>query len=148
MDSLMGNTAAVIALIAAGIFFMTGLLTGYWKYQCMRNHPRAEAPFYVHTAHRAALMYAFAAQLLAVFAALSAFPVWLNSIAVSAPILFFGMAIVHYIKLGKSTDSNNSLRDSLDKAKDYAVLNALSVAEIGGFGLLFLGFLFRLLSFG
>ena len=95
MDALIGNTASKIALTAAGIFFMAGLLTGLWKYLCMRKHPEAIAPHYVNIAHRAALMYAFSAQLLAVFAAISAFPGWVNTTAVIPPLLFFAIAIFH-----------------------------------------------------
>jgi hypothetical protein len=144
MDALIGNTASKIALTAAGIFFMAGLLTGLWKYLCMRKHPEAIAPHYVNIAHRAALMYAFSAQLLAVFAAISAFPGWVNTTAVIPPLLFFAIAIFHYIQLGLHTDSNNSMRDSADRNKDYMVLNVLAVAEIGGFSVLLLGFFVRL----
>jgi hypothetical protein len=146
MEELLNSTASRIALTASGIFFMAGLLTGVWKYICIRQHPRAEAPYYVNTAHRAALMYAFSAQLLAVFAAISAFSNLVNTIAVIPPLLFFGIAISHYVQLGLTTDSNNSLRDSPDKAKDYQILNILAVSEIGGFSVLFLGFLLRLLA--
>ena len=146
MDAFLNNTASCIALSVSGIFFMAGLLTGLWKYMCMRKHPQAEAPHYVNVAHRAALMYAFSSQLLAVFAAISAFPGWLNTIAVIPPLLFFSIAIVHYVQLGMTTNSNNSLRDSADKAKDYQILNILAVAEIGGFSVLLIGFFVRLLT--
>ncbi len=144
MDIFINNTASCIALSAAGIFFMAGLLTGLWKYLCMRTHPQAEAPYYVSTAHRAALMYAFSAQLLGVFASISAFPGWVNTVAVIPPLVFFGISIVHYVQLGMTTLSNNSLRDSAEKSKDYLILNVLAVAEIGGFGVLLLGFFIRL----
>ena len=144
MEELLNHTAPRIALICSGIFFMTGLLTGVWKYLCMRQRQSAEAPYYVNTAHRAALMYAFAAQLLAVFAALSAFSDRVNTIAVIFPLLFFAIAIVHYINLGLTTDSNNSMRDSTDRKKDYLILNILAVAEIGGFSVLLVGFFLRL----
>jgi len=140
MEELLINTAPRIALIASGIFFMTGLLTGVWKYLCMRQHQSADAPHYVNTAHRAALMYAFAAQLLAVFAATSAFSDTVNTVAVIFPLLFFGIAVAHYINLGLTTGSNNSMRDSADRKKDYLILNILAVAEIGGFAVLLLGF--------
>ena len=91
-------------------------------------------------------MYAFSAQLLAVFAAVNAFPIWLNTVTVIPPLLFFAIAIVHYVQLGLTTDSNNSLRDSPDKAKDYLILNILAIAEIGGFSVLLLGFFVRLLA--
>jgi hypothetical protein len=144
MEILLTNTASCFALTASGIFFMTGLLTGLWKYICMRKTADREAPFYVNTAHRAALMYAFSAQLIAVFAALSAFPVWLNTVAVISLLSFFTLAIIHYIQLGLTSYSKNSLRDSPNIAKDYLILNVLAVAEIGGFSVLLLGFLVRL----
>jgi hypothetical protein len=144
MEELLTHTASRIALSASGIFFMTGLLTGVWKYLCMKQSEKTEAPPYVNTAHRAALMYAFAAQLLAVFAATSAFSDTVNTIAVTFPLLFFGIAIFHYINLGLSTESNNSIRDSADRKKDYLILNVLAVAEIGGFSVLLIGFSLRL----
>ena len=146
MEELLNHTAPRIALIASGIFFMTGLLTGVWKYICMRQNQRAEAPYYVNTAHRAALMYAFAAQLLAVFAATSAFSDTVNTVAVIFPLLFFGIAIFHYINLGLTTESNNSMRDSSDRSKAYLILNILAVSEIGGFSVLLLGFFLRILD--
>ncbi len=146
MDTLLNNSASCVALSAAGIFFLAGLLTGLWKYLCMRKSPQAEAPHYVNVAHRAALMYAFSAQLLAVFAATSAFPTWLNTVAVILPLLFFAIAIVHYVQLGSTSNSNNSLRDSQDKSKDYLILNILAIAEIGGFSVLLTGFFVRLLA--
>lgn len=144
METLLAAPASRIALTAAGLFFMAGLLTGVWKYACMRRHPSSEAPFYVTTAHRAALMYAFAAQLIAIFAAASALPSIVNTIAVIPPLLFFGIAIAHYVHLGLTTDSNNSLRDSTEPGKDHLALIALSVAEIGGFSVLLIGFFVQL----
>lgn len=144
METLLATTASRIALTASGLFFMAGLLTGLWKYACMRQHPQTEAPFYVNTAHRASLMYAFAAQLLATFAATSAFSPMVNTFAVIPPLLFFGIAIFHYVHLGLTTKSNNSLRDSANRKKDYVALNVLSAAEIGGFAVLLTGFLMRL----
>jgi hypothetical protein len=146
MEELLTHTASRIALGASGIFFMIGLLTGLWKYLCMRQSQKIEAPHYVNIAHRAALLYAFAAQLLAVFAALSAFSDTINTISVIFPLLFFGIAIFHYINLGMTTESNNSIRDSADRTKDYLILNVLAAAEIGGFSVLLVGFFLRLWS--
>lgn len=146
MEALLVNTASRLALCASGIFFMAGLLTGYWKYQCMKKHANAEAPYYVNTAHRAALMYAFAGQLLAVFASLSAFSGMTNTVAVAAPLVFFVISILHYVQLGFTSASNNSLRDSANPQKDHLILNVLSAAEIGGFAVLLTGFFFTVFS--
>jgi hypothetical protein len=144
MEELLAHTASRIALSCSGIFFMIGLLTGAWKYLCIRQNQKAESPHYVNIAHRAALLYAFAAQLLAVFAALSAFSDTVNTVATIFPLLFFGIAIAHYINLGLTTDSNNSIRDSTNRTKDYLILNILAVSEIGGFSVLLVGFFLRL----
>jgi len=146
MDALLNTTASTVALCAAGLFFLVGLLTGLWKYVCMRRNAEAKAPYYVDVAHRAALMYAYSAQLLAVFATLSVLPAWVNTAAVVLPLFFFAMAMVHYVQWGATTTSNNSLRDSSNKNVDYLVLNTLAAAEIGGFSVLLLGFFLRLLA--
>lgn len=146
MDSLLNKTASTVALAAAGLFFLSGLLTGLWKYVCMRRSPDSKAPYYVDVAHRASLMYAFSAHLLAVFASLSTLPPSVNTTAVVLPLIFFALAIVHYVQWGATSTSNNSLRDSKNKNADYMILNALAVAEIGGFSVLLIGFFIRLLA--
>ena len=66
----MENPAVALAVLAAGVFFLVGLLTGAWKYRAMMRSERAVAPTYVDVAHRASLLYSFAALLLAVTLAL------------------------------------------------------------------------------
>ncbi len=143
MDALLNTMASFIALSAAGLLFLVGLLTGVWKYVCMRRNPEAKSRYYIDVAHRAALMYAFSAQLLAVFAALSIFPPWVNTVAVALPLIFFALAQVHYVQWGATSTSSNSLRDSPNKSVDYLILNMLAAAEICGFSVLLLGFFLR-----
>lgn len=146
MDGLIGTHATRIAMSASGIYFMVGLLTGMWKYLAMRTSPRFEAPVYVNIAHRAALMYAFAALLLAVFASLSALSDTLNTIGVILPLLFFTLAQLHYIQLGLTNNTDNSMRDASNRNSEFMILNALTLAEIGGFAVLLTGFVMRLVG--
>ncbi|WP_421843998.1 hypothetical protein [Marinobacter algicola] len=75
-----------ICLSAAFLFFMTGLLTGIWKYRHMARSEDATSPVYVDIAHRSSLLYSFAALLLAAFSAHSVLADWVNTIAaVAAP---------------------------------------------------------------
>ena len=60
-----------LGIVAAGVFFLTALLTGVWKYLQIRASENATAHPYVDIAHRASLMYSFAALLLAEFAVIS-----------------------------------------------------------------------------
>lgn len=140
--------AQQLAMIAAGIFFLTALLAGVWKYRCIMSSPEAKAPVYVDLAHRTALMYSFAAILLAEFASRSAWPDTVNLFAVLAPIVFFAAAIMSYVLHGLLRDTDNQFRAPhrlgsriLSSGVVRGHMTALIVAEIGGFVVLFAGYL-------
>jgi hypothetical protein len=144
MDQLLDSNAPVVALIAAGVFFMTALFTGAWKYYCIMASEQSEAPYYVNIAHRASLLYSFAALLIAVFAALSAFPDVVNLVATVVPLFFFGFAIFLYIQLGLKNETDNQFRTLADPGTMKVLMMALMIGEIGGFGMLFAGLIWRL----
>ncbi|GAA5315010.1 MAG: hypothetical protein AseanaTS_02140 [Candidatus Pelagadaptatus aseana] len=141
----LNETAVVISMLCSGVFFMTGLLTGAWKYFAMVASENYKAPYYVDVAHRASLMYAFAAMLLAVFAYFSAFSDTTNTIAAVFPLLFFAISIALYIVLGIKNETNNQLRDAEDKSATAKAMYVLMFAEIGGFAVLFAGFIASIL---
>lgn len=145
MEAIINQTAPTIAISCAGIFFMTGLLTGVWKFFRIMNSEAFKAPYYVDIAHRSALLYSYAALLIAVFAYLSAFADWVNIPATIAPLLFFAIAIFNYIKLGVKNTTDNQLRDSGNPAADKMIMAALAISEIGGFLILLIGFFVRIL---
>ncbi len=145
MEAMLDSTASTVALSAAGLFFLAGLLTGSWKYRRMRASETGRAPHYVDIAHRAALIYSFAALLLAVFACLSAFPDWVNTAATVAPLAFFALSIGQYVLLGLQNETDNQIRDSANPATEKLVFTLLEIAEIGGFSVLLIGFAARLL---
>ena len=55
------NPAIKLSLAASGIFLMTGLLSGILKYRRIMTSAEHRAPVYVDIAHRASLLYSFAA---------------------------------------------------------------------------------------
>lgn len=130
-----------IALTASGTFFLTALLTGVWKYRHMLLSEGHVAPIYVDTAHRAALLYSFAALLLARLVEESPFPLAVNLLAIGGPLTFFAVAIASYIGLGLENRTDNQFRER--NFNTTWGMAALIVAEIGGFGVLFAGFLLR-----
>lgn len=140
--------AVAIARLACGGLFLTGLVTGLWKYRCMMTDPAGQAPAYVDICHRAALMYAFACLVLAEFAARSAWAGPVNAAAVLVPVLFFATAVIGYAVHGVLRDTDNQFRRPHRMGRGHVhghVLNAyivlLAVGEIGGFAVLFAGFL-------
>lgn len=141
-------TADLFCLLAAGVFFMSGLLTGVWKYTSIMGAENAQAPVYVDIAHRTSLMYAFAAILMREFVPYSPLGPTGTLWAVAVPILFFASAIAMYILHGILRDTDNQLRRPhvLGRGTVPGVLItiymvALIAGEIGGFAILFFGLL-------
>jgi len=144
----LAEPAVRLCVIASGVFFLMALLTGAWKYFHIARSEKAVAPVYVDIAHRAALMYSFASLLLAVFAGLSAWSATVNLIAAALPLAFFAFAIGGYVAHGVLRDTDNQfLRPhrigpvALHPALLAGFMWALMAAEIGGFAVLFAGFL-------
>lgn len=135
----------------AGLFFLSGLLTGIWKYIQMEKSAEAKAHYYVDIAHRTSLMYAFACVLLAHFVSMSVFSDWVNALSAAFPILFFVLAVLGYVVHGILGDTDNQLRKPNVLGKKtlpaYFIsifMWSLIVCEVGGFLVLFTGFLLGL----
>jgi len=140
--------AVRLCLVAAGVFFMAGLLTGAWKYVAIARSPKAQAPVYVDIEHRAALLYSFASILLAEFASKSVWSSRTNVVAAALPLAFFALAIAGYVIHGLLRDTDNQfIRPhrlgplTVPPAALTGFMLALIAAEIGGFVVLFAGFL-------
>ena len=138
--------AVALALLAAGVFFSSGLLTGVWKYVKMNASPDATAPMYVDIAHRTSLMYSFASILVAVFAFFSQHSDTINFYAVLALVSFFALSIEMYLVHGWLNDTDNQLRRPHRLGKHTvphklitAFMWSLVAAEIGGFAVLLHG---------
>jgi hypothetical protein len=141
-------TAASLCLLAAGLFFMSGLLTGLWKYLCIARSETATAPVYVDIAHRTSLMYSFSALLLREFVPTSPLSAAGTRWAVGIPLLFFAAAIGTYLLHGLLRDTDNQLRaphrlgrGTLPGVLIHGFMWALALGEIGGFAILLWGFL-------
>lgn len=143
---MLAEPAVKLCIVAAGIFFLGGLLTGGWKYFHMARSPTATAPVYVDICHRASLLYSFAALLLAVFAHLSVWPPLVDFLAAAAALAYFAAAIGTYLVHGILRDTDNQLlkphrlgSGTVHPALVGVFMWTLMAAEIGGFVVLFAG---------
>jgi preprotein translocase subunit SecG len=128
-----------ITLLAAGLIFLLALGLGVWKYRQIVVAEDHRAHAYVDIAHRAALLYAFATALIAVFVELSAWPAWVNLTAAMVAVFFFVAAIASYILHGARRDTENQFNHP---ARGTGLSMALLiVGEIGGFAVIFAGFI-------
>ncbi|GGK57068.1 hypothetical protein [Nocardia camponoti] len=129
-----------ITLLITGVIFLAALALGVWKYSGMRTSLKGAPHPYVDIAHRAALMYAFAGVLLAVFTELSAWPTAVNLAADVVVLAFFIGAIASYAWHGWRRDTTNQFSGMISTELKLAMY-ALIVGEIGGFAVLFSGFI-------
>lgn len=132
-----------LALIASATFFLAGLVLGVWKFLGMANSADGLAHPYIDTAHRAALMYAFATVMIAVFVQVSQLPAGLELFAVSLLVAYFGIAIMTYVIHGWKKDTDNQVRNMGAAATGF--MWSLVAAEIGGFLIIFYGLVTALL---
>lgn len=127
-----------VTLLAAGLIFLWALVLGVWKYHSVATSPDHQAHVYVDIAHRAALMYAFATALTAVFVELSAWPTAVNLVAAGVLVFFFAAAIASYCLHGALRDTDNQF--ARPTPGTGAFMYALIVGEIGAFAVLLAGF--------
>lgn len=130
-------TAYALAILAAGIFFLNALLTGVWKYVEIASSEQARAHPYVDIAHRASLMYSFAALLMAQFVEISELPNSTELVATALPLAYFAMAILGYMVQGLLKKTDNQFRGAHPSLGWF--MWTLILGEIGGFGVLFYG---------
>lgn len=142
------DSVAKLTIISAGVFFLTGLLTGVIKYRQIAASESATAHPYIDICHRAALLYAFACILLLKFVEISQLPVAVELAAVCALVIYFGAAVLTYLVHGLLRDTDNQLKrpfrlghGSVPPSAMSAFMWTLIVAEIGGFLVLFYGVL-------
>ena len=133
-----GDTKAV--LLAAGLMFLYALLLGTVKYRQMAASPEGRAHPYIDTAHRAALMYAFAIGLIAAFVQFSGFSQTVDLVAAAALVVFFVAAVVGYNVQGLRKQTDNQFRDGDEPGGLHGFMWVLMVAESGGMLVLLAGF--------
>ncbi|MDT7837458.1 hypothetical protein [Aquabacterium sp. OR-4] len=143
-----GSIAASLALACAGGLLLVGLLLGVWKYRAIRRSAQAQAPEYVSTAHRAALMYAFATVLLGLLAQHNALPTAWAVACVLAAVASFVLAIGSYVLHGVLRDTDNQFAEPMrvgprvvhSRVAD-AVMAGKALAELAAVGGLLGGYL-------
>ena len=127
-----------VIVLVAGLLLLWALGLGVVKYHQMSTSADGTAHRYVDIAHRAALMYSFAALVLAVLAQFSAWSVMVDLIAASVVLLFFVAAVVGYTVHGFRRDTENQFVDPVPGTHVFMV--SLIVGEIGGTAVLVAGF--------
>lgn len=130
-----------IAVAAAGFYLLAGMLIGVVKYRQTMHSAEHRASTYVDIAHRAAFLYSFAALVIAKLLETNAFTETVLTPATLLVLLFFTLTISGYLVEGIRNRTDNLFRERNFTTTWF--MYALIAAEIGGFSVIFAGFLRR-----
>lgn len=133
------NLAVKITLAASGIFLFVGLVGGVLKYRGIMTSPNHRAHPYIDIAHRASLLYSFAALVMAALLNFSPYSDQVQIVITSVPLFFFAVAIAQYFRLGFEGKTTNQFRQR-NFNTTWGML-FLIVGELGGVGLIVWGFI-------
>lgn len=133
------NLSIKISLAAAGLFLLMGMLLGVVKYRRTMTSPAHRAPVYIDIAHRAALLYSFAALVLARLLEYSPYAPAVQLAAVAVPLVFFALTIAGYAAAGFRDETDNLFHERNFTTTWFMYL--LIAGELGGAGLILWGFL-------
>lgn len=139
MTEPFSDLAPRLAILSSGLFLVTGILTGGWKYYHVRSGPDHRAPAYVNIAHQAALAYAFSSLVVGALAFLSAWPDWVNTTAVAITLYQFIFATAAYVVHGFDRSMKNQFapphrmgRMAMPSGLVHGSMLVLFVCELGG----------------
>lgn len=130
--------AIKITLAASGLFLFVGMVGGVLKYHGIMTSPSHRAHPYIDVAHRAALLYSFAALVMAKLLEYSPYPQAVQLLITGVPLFFFAVAIAQYFRLGLARRVTNQFSErNFNTTWGMALL---IVGELGGVGAIVWGF--------
>ncbi|WP_018229985.1 hypothetical protein [Methyloversatilis universalis] len=133
------NLAVKVTLAASGIFLFVGLIGGILKYRGIMTSPNHRAHPYIDIAHRASLLYSFAALVMAALLTFSPYSENVQLLIAGVPLFFFSVAIGQYYRLGLAGEVTNQFKERNFNTTWGMIL--LIIGELGGVGAIVWGFI-------
>ncbi len=132
------NIAVKLTLLSSGVFLFVGMIGGVLKYRGIMKSPEHKAPYYIDIAHRAALLYSFAALVMAELLKFSPYSTDIQLAITGIPLFFFSISIAQYFKLGIENKVNNQFTER--NFMTTTGMQLLILGELGGIGAIVWGF--------
>ena len=133
------NIAVKLTLAASGIFLFVGMAGGVLKYHGIMTSRNHRAHPYIDIAHRASLLYSFAALVMAALLYFSPYSEPVQLVITGVPLFFFAVAIAQYYRLGLEGKVTNQFKER-NFTTTWGML-LLIVGELGGVGAIVWGFI-------
>ncbi|MEP6848296.1 MAG: hypothetical protein ABI999_05520 [Acidobacteriota bacterium] len=132
--------AVKISLLFSGLFLLSGMATGIWKYRKIMASPDHTAPVYVDIAHRTSFFYCFASLVISRLVEFSPFGTAWQVLIVAVPLSYFVLTVIGYIRQGYVDKTKNMFeeRNFITTWFMYGLIGG----EIGGFLLILGGFIY------
>ncbi len=132
--------AEKVSLLFSGLFLLSGMVTGVWKYRKIMTSADHRAPVYVDIAHRASFFYCFACLVIAKLIEYSPFEPSVQFVIAAVPIAFFVLTVIGYAAEGfrDRTENMFSERSFITTWFMYALI----AGEIGGFLFILGGYIY------
>jgi hypothetical protein len=133
------NLPIRLTLAASGVFLMAGLLGGILKYRGIMTNPGRRAHPYIDMAHRASMMYSFAALVMATLLNFSPYSEKVQLVITGVPLIFFAVSVGQYFRLGISGRVTDQFAE-----RNFTTtwgMGLLIAGELGGVGAIVWGFI-------
>lgn len=132
--------AVKISILFSGLYLLTGMLTGVWKYVKIMKSAERLAPVYVDIAHRNALMFSFASLVMAKLVEYSPFSSVWQIVIIAVPFFFFAMTSAGQIAEGYKDQTDNIFK-APNRVRNIFMYGLVG-GEIGSVALLVGGFIY------
>ncbi|HLM62400.1 MAG TPA: hypothetical protein VK308_16480 [Pyrinomonadaceae bacterium] len=129
-----------ILLLFAGLFLLSGMLTGIWKYRKLLRLPEQSTPVHIDMAHHSSFFYSFACLVIAKLIEYSPFSPGVRFGIAALPLVYFSATIIIYGAEGFLSQS-----EQLVSERSYVTqwfINGLAAAQIISLILILYGFIY------
>jgi hypothetical protein len=129
-----------ILLLFAGLFLLSGMITGIWKYKRLLSSPEQNAPVYIDITHHSSFFYSFACLVIAKLIEYSPFSPGVRFVIAALPLVYFSATIIIYGAEGFLSQSESHVSGSGFVTKWF--MNGLVAAQIVSLILILYGFIY------
>lgn len=134
------DLAIKILFLFAGLFLLSGMITGIWKYRIMMRSPEQSAPVHIDITHHSSFFYSFACLVIAKLIEYSPFSPGIRFIIAALPLVYFSATIIIYAAEGFLSRSEPPHTEGSFAAK--WIMNGLAAAQIISLILILYGFIY------
>jgi hypothetical protein len=134
------DLAIKILLLFAGLFLLSGMVTGIWKYKKLLSSPEQNTPVYIDITYHSSFFYSFACLVIAKLIEYSPFSPGVRFVLAAMPLVYFSATIIVYGAEGFLSHSESPASERGFVTRWF--MNGLAAAQILSLILILYGFIY------